>query len=483
MHDDTIEQRLRAALRAEADGLPLTVTPDELERRLALRRRERTSRRFGLLAAGVAAIAVGTVFAIAVGPFRGPNVAATPQLTMAPSIVGPSPAVSTGPVDPAAVLQPLEPSDGAVDFQRATEPGDPTSTDTAPETGAFDSVRMDAREAGVKLVCLGPDTLQLTWGTTDDRSAIASETVTCDNSVASFRYDVAPRQPLIDHWVWVDVPRRTSYSILVESFGFTNDPPPSELPAFGQPGGDVLLDVRVDAGVAPGGTPSTGRAGAVPARHGYRVAMVCLGTGSARWTIGAEETRDFIDGGDVPCDGAALGFSSSAGLPSKDSTVYVTADPGTSWHLIITDPYGPPMFIPPSIDMWSGEDRQGSRSSGPAECVGFNDHVNSCGVTYSARDGAPIVVVPPGSAVWFTLSDGWTLDRAYVHAVDRAMARTEPASVEVVAVGTARSNRGQTLISVADLPPGEWILRVQVDGSKGDDRFGAWYQIPLRVEG
>ena len=97
MHDDSIEQRLRATLRAEADGLPLTVTPEELERRLTLRRRERTTRRFGLLAAGLAAVAVGTAFAVAVGPFRGPTVAATAQPSAVPTDVVPTSNPTSGP--------------------------------------------------------------------------------------------------------------------------------------------------------------------------------------------------------------------------------------------------------------------------------------------------------------------------------------------------------------------------------------------------
>ncbi len=104
MRDQTIEERLRAALRAEADALPLTVTTDELERRLVLRRRERTTRRFGLLAAGVAVIAVGAVFVAALGSVRGPTVASTPQPTMGPSGGLPSPNPTSA---PARLAEPL----------------------------------------------------------------------------------------------------------------------------------------------------------------------------------------------------------------------------------------------------------------------------------------------------------------------------------------------------------------------------------------
>ena len=44
MSDQLLERRLRAALHDEADGLLITITPAELERRAALRRRSRTTR-------------------------------------------------------------------------------------------------------------------------------------------------------------------------------------------------------------------------------------------------------------------------------------------------------------------------------------------------------------------------------------------------------------------------------------------------------
>jgi hypothetical protein len=105
MHDTTLEERLRAALRVEADDLRLSVTPDELERRFELRRRARRDQRFGLLAAAVGIIAVGAVFALAVGPFRGPTVAATPQPSVLPSPMQPSAPPSS--VPPARSSDPL----------------------------------------------------------------------------------------------------------------------------------------------------------------------------------------------------------------------------------------------------------------------------------------------------------------------------------------------------------------------------------------
>jgi len=81
VHDNQVEDRVRAALRADGDALPLTITPDELERRLVLRRRDQRGRRLGLIAAGVAVVLVGSL-AVANGRwFDATSLGATPQPT------------------------------------------------------------------------------------------------------------------------------------------------------------------------------------------------------------------------------------------------------------------------------------------------------------------------------------------------------------------------------------------------------------------
>ena len=74
MHDSRLEDQLRSALRADGEGLPLTITTDELERRLALRRRERNGLRLTLVAAGIAVVAVGSIVAFGNGWLRMPAV-------------------------------------------------------------------------------------------------------------------------------------------------------------------------------------------------------------------------------------------------------------------------------------------------------------------------------------------------------------------------------------------------------------------------
>ena len=93
MHDSQIEEQLRGVLRAEGDGIPLTITAAELERRLATRRRA-TGRGLSLVAAAVAAIAVVSIVAAGNGWLKLPAVGTVP-----------SPSVTTAPV--------ASPSDGS----------------------------------------------------------------------------------------------------------------------------------------------------------------------------------------------------------------------------------------------------------------------------------------------------------------------------------------------------------------------------------
>ena len=112
MHDTNLEERLRSVLRQEGDGLPFTITTDELERRLVLRRRERNGRRLSLMAAGLAAVAVGAIFALSNGWLtNAPLVGTDPSPSPAPNAsVGPteSPVPSSTP-DPTPTPRAADP--------------------------------------------------------------------------------------------------------------------------------------------------------------------------------------------------------------------------------------------------------------------------------------------------------------------------------------------------------------------------------------
>lgn len=93
MHDRRLEDQLRNVLRAEGDGQPLTITTAELERRLVLRRRARSSQRLSLVAAAVAVVTIGSIVAIGNGWLRLPAVGVDP---------GPSPAEAQSSIRPTA---------------------------------------------------------------------------------------------------------------------------------------------------------------------------------------------------------------------------------------------------------------------------------------------------------------------------------------------------------------------------------------------
>jgi hypothetical protein len=489
MHDRTIEEALRSTLRAEAEALPLTVTVDELERRLALRRRERSNRRVGVLAAGIGAVAVGAVFALAVGPFRGPNVAATPGPSTVPTArptIAASPPASGLP----AKLPELQPSVSAVDSYQAGQFARP-GTDSTPETTHLDRVRMDAREAGIKFVCSGPDVAEIAWGypeTAADARTIANETVTCDATVREFRYDIATRQPLIDDQLTVVTSPRVGFRILVETFGSTNDPRPASLVSFATPRGDVLLDVSAQSARAaePVGT--------IARRSYYRIAMACLGSGSATWSIGAIGGATYVASGEVACDGAPVGFVAAKGILSSDPSVYVKTASGNEWHIVATSPDTPPFrpvpFTPPAFEMYAGADLEGRPASAPAQCMAVDGSGDSCGIDLDARDGARTIGVPLDSDVGFVIHDGWTITQASVHVANRDEVRTDPSSAEsrefaTLSDGSGRltASKGRMTLSLNGLDPGEWILVVSISAEKGRQTFGATYQLPLRISG
>ena len=506
MHDQTIEDRLRATLRAEADQLPLTVTTDELERRLVLRERERAGRRIGLLAAGIAAVVLGGATFLAINPFRATQVATTPQPSSAPATpsarpatsvppsVGPS-AVPSGPptVDPA--LQYLNPDPEAVDDARMTVPGDPRSTDDTPSQMALDHVRYGAREVGIKLVCIGPQRLTLTWevgqGKEDKPSSIAAESIACDNTIATFRYDIAARQPLIDDLMLVSATPRTSYRVLVETFGFTNVPIPAGIPPMAMPGGTLLL--QKNTLVASANTKTT-RVGTLAPRQIYRIAFVCNsvaphdGESTARWSIGTEGQQDFVDRGEVRCDGIPVGFSVIPGLAPGDADMYVRAGPGTRWYIVVTSPVPASTFLPPALRMWAGSDVSGA-TSGPALCIGYDGIGDSCGLPVTARDGARVITALDGGQVSLQVDDGWTIKGAKVNVMDRAQVRQDPAGAGDREFAFLNDGSGQLsgssdrmTLSLAGLDRGEWLLVVSISAEKGAHSFGATYLLPLRVE-
>ena len=493
MHDLNLEERLRSVLRTEGDSQSLTITTDELERRLALRRRARNGQRLSLIAAGIAVLAVGTMVALSNGWLRTTNVATPQSPSPAPSasasaapspspdaVVSPSPAASS---DPLAALPVLVKDPLSLDVYMTESPGDPSSDITDLINWNFDGVRMEAREAGIEIVCLGDDA-RFEWGV--DGRDIASEPVACDGTVQSFRFDVSAFQPLFRDAMFLYATPRTAFRILINTFGSLNDPRPTALPSFATPPGPVLADVARTEGVPGDGAHVAMQAGTVPPRGGYLVAMVCLGQGTARWSIGDVGERDFVAAGEVDCDGAAIGFDSSEGVPLGETQVWVTTDPANTWHIIVTDPFDgdAPAWIAPQLVMWAGSDMEGAGAAGLSRCTSHGEGGDSCAGPWSARDGAAQVIVPSHSEVTIRIQDGWRINQARITARERDKVRLDAfGSDPEIDVAYFEDGSDSVTLLLTGLKNGEWIVRVALNATKGSDSFGGHYDIPVIVGG
>ena len=223
MHDTKLEERLRTVLRTEGDNLSLTITTDELERRLVLRRRARNGQRLSLMAAGIAVLAVGTMVALSNGWLGDANVATDPSPSPAPSApssLAPNPSSTPAPAASAALaaLPTFEADPLTLDHYMAEDGGQPFDPDTTLYSRELDGVRLDALEAQIRVACLGSDAT-LDWGIAPDPRSIASETITCDGTVQTFRYDLAEHEPLSDQTFDFKTTKATAFRLIIDTYG------------------------------------------------------------------------------------------------------------------------------------------------------------------------------------------------------------------------------------------------------------------------
>ncbi len=377
MHDSSLEQKLRAALQADGDGLSLTITAAELERRHALRRGYGGNRLIGLGIAAAVGIALLGLAGLAggwfdqstrVGPGPGasssavasPGPSATPSASPEPSAVAVLPSVDEmlTPLDPARIVraQGVGPADG------------PTPTTAISEVGPREETFAPIEVAGAYRVwsaCLGGSQLSLVVipaGTATPREDIP---LTCDGSIAGRQVGIESGDTIglraagpISWRVAVEAPARS----VLHATSITED-----LPA---PAGEVVLVEARSHVQQPSYEPNRTGGGIrvlmafenAPPRDGYRVQFSCAGPTSIRWALAADPAEVQSSPGqdqlehiatEVECDGAAHADVVSIAM-THGTSLYVLAEDRVAWHVVVTGEV-PPITVAPDGSGWQTE--------------------------------------------------------------------------------------------------------------------------------
>lgn len=504
MHDNRIEDVLRSVLRAEGDSPTLTVTAQELDRRLVLRRQARTGRRVSLIAAAIAVIAVAGMVAISNGWLRQPPVGSQPG-----GVASPIPSAAAGAcdaIDPAGFDQP--PS-----LLMTATPGDAIGG----YGGALGAFRIGDRRAGeaggwihlavdaVETVPAGRPTERLrvmTSGATPCLGGVTADAipfgqaegpslalaVTTGEPAAS----VEVAQPAEGNWLIrihvqfmtsdrTDAWSETFFHVLVRANVPSTTAPPTALPTLLPPAGSVLVDASSPSdrpGATTGDTTET-IAGQVPPRDAYRVDIACLGSSPLRWSIGHEGRDPFLTASDRACDGIVSTTTVELGTPTTDLDVVVQGDPGTAWHVVVSSIAGRPAFLAPILRMWPTNESATNGTEAFGRCVNHGSTSDQCAAPWYVLDGAPQVLIAAGSSLSFALDDGWRIGQARITAAAVDLVR---ANVFVSEYSIAlRDKVGARLTIPVKLGPGAWIVRVSLNASKDGDTFDAYYDLPLNI--
>ena len=501
MHDNQIEDRLRSVLRREGDDLTLNITAQELERRLALRRRARAGRRLSLVAAGIAVIVIGGVVAAGNGWFGGaPVVGGKPVTSVAPVE---TPHQSFGPLaTPLAGISPIAATLGRTQVLRIdpTAPQDRSSgTATSGATGPMVIGSMS---------CIGAGTLNVTFNDRD-------ETLPCGDRLslrANIWFEV--RGGAVNLKSVASGP--VSFAILVE------EPAPGESAPTSSSDTCTPLDPSssgpspaVVAGTVPG--DSLGYGGTVIASRWNGVDSGTPGSWDGlpgepdAISVGPDQTLEITSDGcfaDVNAEALLTVYAqppvpsptpvalkvvrgvgsrvvdieppATGGWTVRVRATFVTRDGSTAWseslyRVFVT-------FEAPKLTLSPAGASGGISADG--NCPSFHlangaSASDQCGGPYEPITGIDPLVIARGSPVDMVLADGWQLGQVKVTAVDADLVAAGKNAPEY---SVAFIDKGGPKVTTAVvLDPGSWIVRVSLNGSRGDDTFGAWYDLPVTI--
>jgi hypothetical protein len=362
MHDQQLERNLRTALRAEGDGLALTITAAELERRLALRRRGRPNLASLGLAAGIAIGLIGLAGvmsgwfderAVVVPPPTATTSPAASQITVpsasAPTATASLPTlddlIASGDPDSVVLAQQYGPAEG-----QPKGAAESPSVDLGPLAGPADyEIRYACISGSEPFLFFEP--IPPTGGAlgVPDLAcdgAIRTATVHVDGPVrlvtgsatpASWRFVVRPAVANGAPHVSAISPLSPddAEEVLVQNQGQHPEPDYGAILT----GGGVVTPVEV---------------GGVPSRENYRVRVSCGGPTTLSYTFGQSggETG-FVSyvTTQVPCDGAIHEGRFDIPLPNG-AMVFVATDDRDAWSLLVTTE-APPVSMAPNEGGWT----------------------------------------------------------------------------------------------------------------------------------
>jgi hypothetical protein len=467
MHDSQLEDRLRQALRAEADVLPFAVTIDDLDARLADRRRGRLTGRLSLLSAAAAAVVV-----VGVGALLLLDRGNVPPVGVSPS---PSPSATASPSVQLAIFDELiAMADGDPIVLRGERIGDAAYGDDDLQTDVVGHVTTASDYLDVAWHCVGDGPITISWR--DPSSGVilaATEHPTCSESAQVYTASVQAA----DAELAVTTSPRTSWRLVAYRPEAAPEPSPSR-PIVSRIEDGTLLDerlVRTDSEAIPLALPD--------GTDNVLIAAACLGTGS----------YEVFDGlvtriGTCTLQGTTTTIWDSIPTASLEMTFEIrnVGDATTAVAIYARDLATAPgiRFLTPDASVSAG----GQATTGVIGCGLFFDLANGDNAVDDCGPGYPLIppdralVVDLGAELTLTIP-GWTLSGL---------------TGERIATDTLIETLGEggTFVPLVDLdggsssvtfaaPPeaGDWTLRLGISATNAEgDRYGVPYYVRVIVE-
>lgn len=356
-----LEDRLRAALRSEAEALPFTLTVDDLIARRPARRSTETgfrSRLGGLAAAALLLAAIAGLAGMMAGGWFERLERPAPDASPGPAL-SPLPSELVVPSDAPDGLATLDDLTGQVGLERVV-----LAQAFGPSSGAEDRVRAGPVEIDLGTAPGGgPHRLWVTCRSEGEPLRISADPIdvaapaqeiTCDGSIVALDLDLSAEAHLRVHAVqpiaWRAVLARS------EALGsVAGDTLPPLDPFVDE---EILLaDEKAASAPPPGPQPVLARVplevGGLSNRPGYSVLGTCLGVGPVRYALMAEggpAGDQAVAQVELPCDGRPhrdrLDMTLIAG-----GTFVVEADPRATWRfLVVVEPA--PIALAPAPAGW-----------------------------------------------------------------------------------------------------------------------------------